>query len=62
MHTSKNSLDKFVADFSPFFPQCEKEILYINKYNKLRDWSISTGGEGGLGGPEHFEMWWLENT
>ena len=24
----------------------------------FRVWSISTGG----GGPEHFEMWWLENT
>ena len=27
----------------------------------LRDWSKSTEGAWG-GGPENFEMWWLENT
>ena len=31
--------------------------------NQIRDWSKSTEGGGGWGGgPEHFEMWWLENT
>ena len=30
-----------------------------NKNLHIRDWSKSTGGGGG---PEHFEMWWLENT
>ena len=31
---------------------------------EVRDWSKSTRGErgGGGGGPEHFEMRWLENT
>ena len=28
---------------------------------ELRDWSKSIGG-GGMGGPEHLEMWLLKNT
>ena len=36
-----------------------KKNININSQVHIRDWSKSTG-EGG--GPEHFQMWWLENT
>ena len=35
-------------------------MTYLFVFLLIKDWSKSTGGGGG--GPEHFEMRWLENT
>ena len=44
--------------------QLRGKIYSSNQNQSIRDWSKSTvGGGGGVGGgPEHFKMWWLENT
>ena len=41
----------------------EIHMLWTISYSKvLRVLGTAQKVQGGGGGPEHFEMWWLENT
>ena len=67
--------EKFSLYLAKNFNEDERQSVYIEKqinnilltdsivkFCRIRNWSKSSGGGGGWGGPEHFVMWWLENT